>query len=33
MKGVTIIARNVVGLAFVVFGSNAFVHFVPNIAN
>ena len=29
MKIVTIIARLVLGLIFVVFGSNAFLHFIP----
>ncbi len=30
MKVLTIIARVLLGLAFVVFGSNAFFHFIPN---
>jgi putative oxidoreductase len=29
MKIVTVIARILLGLAFVVFGSNAFLHFIP----
>jgi putative oxidoreductase len=29
MKVVTVIARIVLGLIFVVFGSNAFLHFIP----
>jgi uncharacterized membrane protein YphA (DoxX/SURF4 family) len=29
MKIVTIIARSLLGLVFVVFGSNAFLHFIP----
>ena len=30
MKVATIIARVLLGLTFVVFGSNAFLHFIPN---
>ena len=30
MKIATIIVRCLLGLAFVVFGSNAFLHFIPN---
>ena len=29
MKTVNLIARSLLGLAFVVFGSNAFLHFIP----
>ncbi len=29
MKAATIIARTLLGLVFVVFGSNAFLHFIP----
>ncbi len=29
MKTLTIIARSLLGLIFVVFGSNAFLHFIP----
>jgi len=29
MKAITIIARVLLGLLFVVFGSNAFLHFIP----
>lgn len=29
MKTITIIARSLLGLLFVVFGSNAFLHFIP----
>src|SRR4029078_3482382 len=29
MKGATIIARILIGLVFVVFGSNIFLHFIP----
>ena len=29
MKVVTIIARVLLGLIFIVFGSNAFLHFIP----
>jgi putative oxidoreductase len=29
MKTITIIARTLLGLIFVVFGSNAFLHFIP----